>query len=137
MMRLPASLKVDGPLPQVLAVRLRELVRHLLDDLHEDPLDVSLVFLQGTADALLQLGVVEHEKLGLEERAVPTRDKPLHLSGGLFQGGEEPPVLEFDLRGGDVVAGDGELVFQEQERFAPRDSRGRADSRELHHAGRV
>ena len=53
--------------------------------------------LQGLAYPALQLGVVEHEQLGFEERGITARNKTLHFRGGLFEGREEPLVLKIDL----------------------------------------
>ena len=85
-------------------------------------------------DFFFQLGIVEHEELGLDERPVLSRDQRLHLRGCPFQGGDEPGELGVDLRSGNVVTGNGNLLVQEQECLPAGHAGGRADSRELHHA---
>ena len=126
--------ELDCPFPQVLAVGLGELAAHLLDDLEEDPLHVPAGRGEGLVHLLLQLRIVEHEELRLEEGSVPAGDKLPYLRGRLFHRGNESPVFGFDLRAGNVVTGDGGPVFQEQERLPARNSGGSTYSRELHHA---
>ena len=124
----------DGPFPKVLVVGLGELGAHLLDDLEEDPLHVPASRGEGLLHVLLQLRIVEHEELRLEEGSVPTGNELPDLRGRLFHRGDESPVFGFDLRAGNVVTGDGDPVVQEQERLPARDSGGSTYSRELHHA---
>ena len=80
-MRLPVVDEVDVALPKVLAVGLGELFTHLLDDLHEHPFDVPVSLLQGGTHLILEVRVVEHEELGLEEGSPLPGDEILHFGG--------------------------------------------------------
>ena len=99
-------LDVGDPFAQRRILGLPELVRELALDVHDDFFDVDQRLLERALDPLMEVGIVQHEEVGLEDRRllvaglyarlVPER---AHLDLGFCHGREEARPFCPDFRG--------------------------------------